>query len=269
MLNVTKLQFYETIWKQRKAYILCAFLANNKSGSEYSFKSSIHPTREAVSTIAGVTRSRGDVKCLGGLHLLCIISINIYTSLALEAQPRCAQMLPKLGKSFCRAGVSPWAGEREGRRKRWIFTWFQVSQQAFCVSNSFQPQEPSDSLPTRSPKYWICMRDRSCQAEEWDFKAELKNRIMYLSKYRMCLLADCGKHLLVNHPALATFLTQGRGGEGRLWRQWSCCCFHHFPREESHLARSSQPGWGLRFSACSWLQLSARSLRTGCSPKVV
>lgn len=61
MLNVTKLQFYETICKQRKAHVLHVFLAKNKSGSEYSFKSTIHPTREAVSTIAGVTRSTAEV----------------------------------------------------------------------------------------------------------------------------------------------------------------------------------------------------------------
>lgn len=119
MLNVTKLQFYETIWKQRKAHILCAFLANNKSGSEYSFKSSIHPTKEAVSTIAGVTRSRGDVKCLGGLHLLCIISVNIYTSLALEAQPRCAQMLPKTWQKLLQSWCEP-LGWGEGGKEETV-----------------------------------------------------------------------------------------------------------------------------------------------------
>lgn len=108
------------------------------------------------------------------------------------------------------------------------------------------------------------MQDRNCQAEERDFKTELKNRIMYLSLYRMCLLEDCGKHLLVNHPDLATFLSCGKGGEGRLWR----LLFPPFLGEKSHLAHSWQPGRGL-CSSCSWPQLSACSLRTACSPKVL
>lgn len=106
-------------------------------------------------------------------------------------------MLLKLGKSFCKAGESSWAGGREGRRKWGSFTWFQVSGQNFCMSNSSQLQDPCGNIATRNPKYWVCMQDRSCQAEEWDFKAELKNRIMYLSLYRMCLLKSVGNMVLL------------------------------------------------------------------------
>lgn len=112
------------------------------------------------------------------------------------------------------------------------------------------------------------MQDRNCQAEEWDFKAELKNRIMYLSLYRMCLLEDCGKHLLVNHPDLATFLSCDKGGEGQALEAVGLLLFPPFLGEKSHLAHSWQSGQGL-CSACSWPQLSAYSLRTACSPKVL
>lgn len=99
-------------------------------------------------------------------------------------------------------------------------------------------------------------------------KAELKNRVMYVSLCRMCLLEVCGKHLLVNHSHLATFLAAGKGG--RLLRQWSGSCFHCFFGGKGviwHVAGSQAQG---SFSAVhSWLQLSIRSLRTGCSPKVV
>lgn len=81
------------------------------------------------------------------------------------------------------------------------------------MSNSFQLQEPCDNIASRNPKYWVCMQDRNCQAEEWDFKAELKNRITCLSLCRMCLLEVCGKHLSINHPDLTTFFSRGRGGE--------------------------------------------------------
>lgn len=89
-------------------------------------------------------------------------------------------------------------------------------------------------------------QDRSHQAEELDFKAGLKNRIMYLSLYRMCLLEVCGKRLFVNHPAMAFFLSRARGGEEGFRGSGVAVVSTTVLRGGNHLACFSQPGSGLR-----------------------
>lgn len=77
-------------------------------------------------------------------------------------------------------------------------------------------------------------------------KAELKNRVMYLSLCRMCLLKVCGKHLFVNYPHLATFLVVGEGRKAFGAVEWQLFSLF-FWRGRSHLARSWQPGSGQLF----------------------
>lgn len=88
--------------------------SNSKSGLKCSFVNSVHTIWEAVLDIADQEHSRGDVKPLVGVwfYFAELPSVSTHPSLVSEAQPRCAQILLRLGRSFCKAGS--WARGREG-----------------------------------------------------------------------------------------------------------------------------------------------------------
>lgn len=132
--------------------------------------------------------------------------MSSYPSSAFEAQPRCAQMLRKLGKGFS----ARLPGGREVRRQGGGFTWFQVSgQKNFFRSNSSQLQDPLDSIG--NPKSRVCVQDRLCQAEEWDFRQLWGTGRCTCQCAGCALLEACGKH----SPRLGHLFPLGLGRGGK------------------------------------------------------
>ena len=225
---------------------------------------------EAILAIAGQEHSRGDMKPLEGfgfalrnfhqrLHILPrLLRLN-------PGVLKCSWNLAKASAKLARA-LGLGEGKEGGNGE--VSPGFKFQDKTFAASNSFQLQEPCDNIATRNPKYWVCVRDRNCQAEEWDFKAELKNRITSLSVHRMCWKSAGNIFLLITQiwpPFSLVVVVVGKAFEAVEWQLFPPCLW-----EKGviwHVARSQAQGCVA--PACSWLQLSARSLRTGCSPKVV
>lgn len=143
-------------------------------------------------------------------------------------------------------------GEGRERGNGEVSPGFKFQDENFCMSNSFQLQEPLDNIG--NPKFPGLCTGQALPGGRMGFQAALRNRMLCLSAHRMRLLEACGKR----SPRLGRLFLSGRGGGARRSRQ-------RF-RGKAIIWQVS----GRLSPAHSWPQLAAGSLRSARPlPKVL
>lgn len=140
----------------------------------------------------------------GSLVLLCIISINVFTSfLSFWGSTQVCSNAPETWQRL----LQGWRGEgREGGNGE-VSPGFRFQDKNFLMSNSSQPQEPLDNI--RNPKSRVCVQDRRCQAEERDSRQRWGTGCCACQRTGRAYWKPVGS----THPDVATFSSRAGDGE--------------------------------------------------------
>lgn len=169
-------------------------------------------------------------------------------------------MLPKLGKSFCKAAWGKGGKEATGRFH--LVSSFRTKTFAWVTLPSFKSPLTTSGIQNSR----VCVQDRRCQAEEWDFRQHWGTGCC------TCRCTGCAywKPVGNTHPDLATFSSRAGAGSSEACEAAVGQFAVRFRGKGTIWHVAGSRGSGRLSLAHSWPQLAAGSLRTARPlPKVL